>query len=186
MKARLPFHNHILAAIVAVFAWAVPVFADDAVLDKLFDALKSSDAASSERIEQEIWNEWSKSGSPAMDLLLERGREAMAAGDLPAAVEHLTALTDHAPDFAEGWNARATCYYQMGELGPAVQDIAHVLTLNPRHFGALSGLGMIFEELDQPEKALEVYKAALAIHPHMAGVLASVERLTAEAAGQDL
>ena len=186
MKARLPFHNHIVAALVAVFAWAAPVFADDAVLDKLFDELKSSDAQASERIEQEIWNEWSKSGSPAMDLLLERGRAAMATGDLPAAIEHLTALTDHAPDFAEGWNARATCYYQMGELGPAVQDIAHVLTLNPRHFGALSGLGMIFEELDQPEKALEVYKAALAIHPHMAGVLASVERLSAATAGQDL
>lgn len=186
MKARWSFHNHLVAAIVAVFAWAAPVFADEAALDKLFDALKSADAASSERIEQEIWNEWSKSGSPAMDLLLERGREALAAGDLAAAVEHLTALTDHAPDFAEGWNARATAYYQMGELGPAVQDIAHVLTLNPRHFGALSGLGMIFEELNQPEKALEVYKAALAIHPNMAGVLASVERLTAEAAGQDL
>lgn len=186
MRARSPFHNHILAALVAVFAWAGPVIADEAVIDKLFEELQSSDAQASGRIEQEIWNEWSKSGSPAMDLLLERGRESMAEGDLAAAVEHLTALTDHAPDFAEGWNARATCYYQMGQLGPAVQDIAHVLTLNPRHFGALSGLGMIFEELDQPEKALEVYKAALAIHPHMAGVLASVERLTAEAAGQDL
>lgn len=164
----------------------MPAYADSAALDRLFDELKSSDAPASERIEQEIWNEWSKSGSAAMDLLLERGREAMAAGDMPAAVEHLTALTDHAPDFAEGWNARATCYYQMGELGPAVQDIARVLTLNPRHFGALAGLGMIFEELDQPEKALEVYKAALAIHPHLSGVLDSVQRLEAEAAGQDL
>lgn len=186
MKARTTFHNRIVAALVAIFAWAAPVFADDAALDKLFDELQSSDAQASERIEQEIWNEWSKSGSASMDLLLERGREAMAAGDLPAAVEHLTALTDHAPDFAEGWNARATCYYQMGELGPAVQDIARVLTLNPRHFGALAGLGMIFEELDQPEKALEVYKAALAIHPHLSGVMDSVQRLEAEAAGQDL
>lgn len=186
MEARGSFHNHILAAVVAVFAWATPVVADGTKLDTLFDRLKTADAQASQGIEQEIWNEWSKSGSPAMDLLLERGREAMAEGDLSAAVEHLTALTDHAPDFAEGWNARATSYYQMGQLGPAVRDIAHVLTLNPRHFGALSGLGMIFEELDQPEKALEVYKAALAIHPNMAGVLASVERLTAEAAGQDL
>ncbi|WP_241741101.1 tetratricopeptide repeat protein [Paragemmobacter straminiformis] len=182
----MPFHNRLVAAVLAVFALAWPVFADDAALDKLFDELKTSDAQASGRIEQEIWNEWSKSGSPAMDLLLERGRKAMAEGDLPAAIEHLTALTDHAPDFAEGWNARATAYYQMGELGPAVQDIAHVLTLNPRHFGALAGLGMIFEQLDQPKKALEVYKAALAIHPHLSGVLDSVQRLEAEAAGQDL
>ena len=110
----------------------------------------------------------------------------MAAGEIEIAIEHFTALIDHAPDFAEGWNARATAYFQTGDFGPSIADIGHVLTLNPRHFGALSGLGMIFEELDQPEKALEVYKAALAIHPHMAGVLASVERLTAEAAGQDL
>ncbi len=186
MKARWPFHNHIVAALVAVFAWAAPVFADDAGLDKLFAELQTADEQAAQRIEQEIWNEWSKSGSAAMDLLLERGREAMAAGDLPAAIEHLTALTDHAPDFAEGWNARATAYFQMGELGPAVQDIGHVLTLNPRHFGALAGLGMIFEQLDQPEKALEVYKAALAIHPHLSGVMDSVQRLEAEAAGQDL
>lgn len=186
MKPRGTFHNLILAAASALFALAGAVFAEGAKLDTLFDELKSSDAASSQRIEQEIWTEWSKSGSPAMDLLLERGRKAMAEGDLDAAIEHLTALTDHAPDFAEGWNARATAYYQKGELGPAVRDIAKVLTLNPRHFGALSGLGMIFEELDQPEKALEVYKAALAIHPHLQGVIDAVQRLEADAAGQDL
>lgn len=186
MKPRLPFHNHVVAAFVALFACLAPAWADEAKLDALFDELKAADAAGSQRIEQEIWNEWSKSGSAAMDLLLERGRAAMEAGDYAAAVEHLTALTDHAPDFAEGWNARATAYFQMGELGPAVQDIAHVLTLNPRHFGALAGLGMIFEQLDQPDKALEVYKAALAIHPHMTEVLASVERLTKATAGQDL
>lgn len=186
MKPRASFHNLILAAAAALFALVAPAFADDAKLDALFAELKSSDEAGSQRIEQEIWTEWSKSGSPAMDLLLERGRKAMAEGDLDAAIEHLTALTDHAPDFAEGWNARATAYYQKGELGPAVRDIARVLTLNPRHFGALSGLGMIFEELGQPKKALEVYKAALAIHPHLRGVLDAVDRLEAEDAGQDL
>ena len=110
----------------------------------------------------------------------------MAAGDVAAAIEHFTALTDHAPDFAEGWNARATAYFQAGELGPSVNDIAQTLTLNPRHFGALSGLGMIFEQLEQPEKALEAYEAALAIHPHLEGVIEAVERLEAETAGTDL
>ncbi len=121
-----------------------------------------------------------------MDLLLQRGRDAMAAGDTDAAIDHLTALIDHAPDFAEGWNARATAYFQAGELGPSIGDIGHVLTLNPRHFGALSGLGMIFEQLEKPEKALEVYRAALTIHPHLGGVLESVKRLEAQVAGQEL
>ena len=114
-----------------------------------------------------------------MDLLLERGRAAMAAGDPEMAVQHLTALVDHAPDFAEGWNARATAYYQTGDFGPAISDIGRVLTLNPRHFGALAGLGAIFEELDQPEKAIEVYRAALAISPHGAGLQEAIDRLSA-------
>ena len=87
-------------------------------LDSLFAELKESDAQAAGRIEREIWNEWSKSGSPAMDLLLQRGRDAMAAGDMGAAIEHFTALTDHAPDFAEGWTARATAYFQAAEWGP--------------------------------------------------------------------
>jgi tetratricopeptide (TPR) repeat protein len=102
------------------------------------------------------------------------------------AIDHFTALIDHAPDFAEGWNARATAYYQAGEFGPSVADIGHVLTLNPRHFGALAGLGAIFEELERPEQALEVYRAALAIHPQQPGVLEAVERLQALTQGQDL
>ena len=186
MKVMGWLHNHILAALVLFCATAFSAAAQTATLDQLFDELKTSDAASSPRIEREIWNEWSKSGSPAMDLLLQRGRDAMQAGDLPAAIEHLTALTDHAPDFAEGWNALATAYFQAGEFGPSIEDIGKTLTLNPRHFGALSGLGMIFEDLGKPKKALEVYRAALAIHPHLTGILEAVKLLEAETGGQDL
>jgi tetratricopeptide (TPR) repeat protein len=186
MKARAPFHNHVVAALLVFFALTGAVWAQTVDLDKLFDDLKTSDAAQAQRIEREILNEWSKSGSPAMDLLLKRGQDAMAAGDFSVAVEHFTALIDHAPDFAEGWNARATAYYMEGEFGPSIDDIAQTLTLNPRHFGALSGLGMIFQELDQPEKALEVFRAALAIHPHLGSVLEAVEALEKETGGQDL
>lgn len=186
MRARDLFHNHVVAALLLLLTCFAPHAGRAADLDSLFAQLKEADAPEAARLEREIWNEWSKSGSPAMDLLLKRGRDAMAAGDTQAAIEHLTALTDHAPDFAEGWNARATAYFQAGELGPSVNDIAKTLTLNPRHFGALSGLGMIFEQLDQPEKALEAYKAALAIHPHLQGVIEAVERLEAETAGTDL
>ena len=121
-----------------------------------------------------------------MDLLLERGRQALAEGDPALAIEHLTALVDHAPDFAEGWNARATAYYETGDFGPAISDIGHVLTLNPRHFGALSGLGVIFEDLGRPEQAMEVYKAALAINPHAPGLQDAVDRIESDLRGQDL
>jgi tetratricopeptide (TPR) repeat protein len=186
MKTQKWLHNVILAAFVPFFLLWTQAQAQTVILDDLFAKLATADDQASARIEQDIWREWSKSGSPAMDLLLQRGRDAMAAGDTDAAIEHLTALIDHAPDFAEGYNARATAYFQAGELGPSVADIAKVLTLNPRHFGALAGLGMIYEQLERPEKALEVYRAAVAIHPHLAGVLQSIERLQAEAAGQDL
>ncbi len=186
MKAQKRLHNVILAAVLPFFLLCSQVGAQTADLDDLFAKLLTADAPTSERLEQDIWREWSKSGSPAMDLLLQRGRDAMAVGDNDAAIEHLTALIDHAPDFAEGWNARATAYFQAGKLGPSISDIGHVLTLNPRHFGALAGLGMIFEQLEKPEKALDVYRAALAIHPHLAGVLESIARLEADAAGQAL
>lgn len=178
MKAPMFRNNPIVTAVLLIFFNICPLHAQTADLDALFDQLLTSDAAESQKIEQEIWIEWSKSGSAAMDLLLERGRAAMAAGEPEVAVAHLTALVDHAPEFAEGWNARATAYYQTGDFGPAISDIGHVLTLNPRHFGALAGLGAIFEELDQPEKAIEVYRAALAINPNGVGLQEAIDRLT--------
>lgn len=190
MKAHLGLHNHIVAAFVLVFLSCLQLGAQTvdqtAKLDALFAQLLTADEESSQAIESDIWLEWSKSGSPAMDLLLERGRQAMADGHPETAIEHLTALIDHAPDFAEGWNARATAYYETGDFGPAIADIGHVLTLNPRHFGALAGLGAIFEELDKPAQALEVYKAALAIHPHAPGLNEAVERIQTQLSGSDL
>ena len=179
--------NRIVAALLPLFLTCTLAFAEDtAKLDGLFERLKTADAAEAGRIEREIWIEWSKSGSPAEDLLLQRGTDAMNLGDYPAAIEHFTAIIDQDPDFAEAWNARATAYYMAGEFGPSVADIGHVLTLNPRHFGALSGLAMILEESGKPERALEVYKAALAIHPHLQGAIEAVERLETEAEGQEL
>jgi tetratricopeptide (TPR) repeat protein len=185
MKSLGPIYNSIVAAFVLIFL-ALPVSAQTAKLDDLFKQLQAATDEDSGSITQNIWIEWSKSGSPAMDLLLQRGRDAMAAGHPEIAIQHFTALIDHAPDFAEGYNMRATAYFETGDLGPSVSDIAKTLTLNPRHFGALSGLGMIFEQLGQPEKALEVYKAALALNPHLTDVKASVKRLETEVGGQDL
>jgi tetratricopeptide (TPR) repeat protein len=187
MDIRAHILNRIVAALLPLFLTCAAAMAEDqAKLDELFTRLKSAGEEEAGRIETEIWIEWSKSGSPAMDLLLQRGRDAMELGDNLQAIEHFTAIIDHSPEFAEAWNARATAYYMTGEFGPSVADIAHVLSLNPRHFGALSGLGMILEESGKPERALEVYRAALAIHPHLEGVTEAVERLEIEAEGREL
>lgn len=196
MKAWGALHNCIVAALlpIAVTLGPVgPVHAQDAAgqvqpatIDDMFRRLKEADPRAARRIEREIWNEWSKSGSASADLLLQRGRDAMGAGKTAEAIEHLTALVDHAPDFAEGWNARATAYFQAGQFGPSVSDIAQVLRLEPRHFGALAGFGAILEATKREAEALEVYRAALAIHPHLAGVRDAVSRLETKRTGQDL
>ena len=186
MKALRPLANATFAffLLIAVGIW--PAFADEKRLDDLFQQLQTATDEEAGPITQNIWIEWSKSGSASMDLLLKRGQEALASGDPHSAIDHLTALIDHAPDFAEGYNARATAYFQIGQLGLSVADIAKTLTLNPRHFGALSGLGMIFEQLNEPDKALEVYKQALKLNPHMKDVQAGVKRLEAQLGGQEL
>jgi len=187
MRVRSSILNRIIAAFLLLFLTCVAAVAQDAAkLDDLFARLLTADEGEAGRIETEIWIEWSKSGSPAMDLLLQRGKDAMNFGDNVQAIEHFTAIIDHSPDFAEAWNARATAYFYAGDFGPSVADIGHVLTLNPRHFGALSGLAMILEASGKPERALEVYRAALAIHPHLAGATEAVDRLATGAEGQEL
>lgn len=166
---------------------AVPAFAVDADrLDDLFAALREADATSWEQIEDRIWTEWSESGSPAMDLLLARGRAATEAEDYTAAIEHLTALVENAPDFAEGWNARATAYYGAGLIGPALKDLARTLELEPRHFAALAGLAMILEETGKETAALGAYSAALAIHPRQPDLRQAVERLEGALRGESI
>lgn len=186
MKARQPFHNAIVGAILVIALGCGPAAAQSAGLDDLFARLKEADDATAVRIEHQIEAEWSKSGSASCDLLLERGRKALEAGDTALAIQHLTALVDHAPDFAEGWNARATAYYLAGQFGPSIADVGRVLTLNPRHFGALAGLGTMLEAMERRDEALKAYRAALAIHPHFQAVEQAVKRLEAKSAGQEI
>ena len=138
-------------------AFAAPARADPprcAQANQLFAELAQPDRKDWEQVEGEINRIWSRSGSPAMDLLLQRGNKALEEQDYPTALEHFGALIDHAPDFAEGWNERATTYYLMGEYSLSIADVEHVLVLNPRHFGALAGLGFMLEQLGEPEGAL--------------------------------
>ena len=165
---------------------AVAQGAEEDRLADLFAALQSAEGEAARAIEVKIIQEWSESGSPAMDLLLERGREAMEEQDWELAIEHLSALVDHAPGFAEGWNMRATAYFQAGRLGQALADIRRTLALNPRHFGALSGLGVIMEQLGHEEAALEAWREVEKLSPNRPELEATLERLERETLGQTL
>jgi tetratricopeptide (TPR) repeat protein len=189
MRNQILNSRPVVAALVLFFAPFASVqgaVAQTATLDSLFSELQEPDLVEWQDVENRILVEWSHSGSEAMDLLLERGRRAIKDGDYVKAVEHLTALVDHAPEFAEGWNARATAFFMMDEFGLSVADIEQTLALNPRHFGAMSGLGMIFEALDQPEKALVAYRAAKAVHPHRPNLDEAIERLEDRTSGTSL
>lgn len=182
----MKFSNSILNCVVAAFVLTSSAFAGEDELNKLFDRLAKPELQDWELVERAIWREWSDSGSKSMNLLLQLGRKAMSEGDTKKAIDHFTALTDHAPDFAEGWNMRATAYFGAGLYGLSIADIGTTLSLNPRHFGALQGLGRMLEEMDQKKDALKAYKAAYAIHPHRPGLEDSIERLEAEVSGQDI
>jgi tetratricopeptide (TPR) repeat protein len=169
--------KYIVTAVLVAVGFSIPVLADEARLDELYQELLEADAESYARIEASIFSEWSKSGSPAMDLLLKRGQDALDAGDPEAALEHFTALIDHAPDFAEAYDGRATAYYLLDQIGPALDDIRQALVLNPHHFGAMRGLGIILEEIGRPAQALEVYRNVLAINPMAPDVKDAIERL---------
>ena len=176
-------------ALVAFFVGSMGIAQEaslSAKMDGWFVELADPENDHWQRAEADIQREWSKSGSPAFDLLLKRGRAAIEAGDLQAAIDHLTALTDQAPDFAEGWNARATAFYLAGLYGPSIIDIEHVLALEPRHFGAIAGLGLILQETDHDADAIRAFRESLAIHPHQDGISQALEALEKTASGTDI
>jgi tetratricopeptide (TPR) repeat protein len=158
-------------------AYSQSTAADGETLDELFAELAEPGREDWSRVENEITRIWSRSGSPAMDLLLRRGTEAMEAQQYDVAIEHLTALTDHAPDFAEGWNARATAFYLIDEYALAAADIERALALNPRHFGALSGLAFILEEMGETALALKALRMVHEINPNRPTVSEAISRL---------
>ncbi|MEM9104035.1 MAG: tetratricopeptide repeat protein, partial [Pseudomonadota bacterium] len=159
---------------------------DEARLDALFDELSDPENSNWEATQNQIRRAWNQSGSDSMDLLARRADQAMEAEDLDTALIHLNDLTRLAPDFAEGWNKRATVYFMRGDYGPSLEDIARTLRLEPRHFGALSGLGIILDRVGDKEGALEAYRRAAKLHPHLPGVQEGIKKLTPEVDGQRL
>lgn len=163
------------------FLLAAPVMASETgagdEVAALLTELQKPDQQGWQRLERQITRAWSRSGSASADLLLQRGRDAMRAGQTAAALDHFTALIDHAPEFAEGYHARATAWFMDGKLGRAMDDLRAALAYNPDHFSALAGLGRIFEDLREFERAREAYRAAVAIHPHRTDVKNALDRL---------
>ena len=174
-------HLAVLATAALPLAGAGLAAAQDAGAEEriatLLAELAEPDRPDWERVEAEIIRLWARSGSDAMDLLLRRGNEAMENEDYDLALEHLGALVDHAPDFAEGWNARATAYFLLGEYPLSIADIERALSLNPNHFGALAGLGYMFDQMGDPEMALEALRAARALNPNREDLGRTIERL---------
>ncbi|MEW9919485.1 tetratricopeptide repeat protein [Marimonas sp. MJW-29] len=153
---------------------------------ELFGRLKSATEAEAPRVVAEIEAIWSRSGSASMDLLLKRGRDAMEEGDFGTAIEHLTALTDHAPQFAEGFHARAEAYFRAELYGPALDDLETTLALNPNHFDAIFGLGVMFQEFGDLRKAAQLYRRVLALHPNHENAREALDRLKRDGIGREL
>ena len=143
----------------------------------LLAALSDDDEAVRVLAEQAVWQVWSRSGDPETDSLLQEGIEQMSRGDGPAAVETFTRVIERRPDFAEGWNKRATVYFLMGENEKSLRDCDEVIKRNPDHLGALAGYGQIYLRLDDPERALEYFRRALRVNPNMEAVRRAIPRL---------
>jgi len=145
----------------------------------LVDALRDVDPLVRAFAETALWQVWSRSGDEEVDRLFAIGVEQMAARQGELAVETFTRAIERKPEFAEGWNKRATVYYLLGEHEKSRADCDEVLKRNPHHFGALSGYGMIYLQLDQPERALDYFERALRVNPNLTSVRETVETLRA-------
>ena len=190
--------------LVAALALAAPAFAEppkdgarlgDAPASKdaphdlnlLFDALKAAptpEAAKS--VEEAIWRLWLQSGSSTVDLLMAWAVEAVAAQDADLALRYLDTVVELKPDFAEGWNKRATLYFRKRDYARAMADLRRVLALEPRHFAAWNGLGIILQDIGDKKRALDAFRKALDLDPHLEAARKAVDALGPEVEGQEL
>lgn len=156
-------------------------------LDFLFGALKAApDEDTAKAIEQRIWGLWVVSRSDTANLLMLRVKTAIDAKETDLAVKLLDGIVKIRPDYIEAWNRRATIYYQKKEYGRSLADIREVLKREPRHFGALSGLGMILQDIGAEDQALEAFRRALAVYPHLQRIPDLVEKLKVKVEGRDI
>jgi len=164
---RLP--TKAIAVLFALCA-AFPVLADqsDSRLEGLFSQLLEAPGPGEARmLEGQIWSIWVQSDDGAVRVLMEDGVAAMSRGDFRRALAKFDQIVTIAPDFAEGWNKRATVHYLLGNYPRSLADIGETLAREPRHFGALAGRGLVYVALEDEVRALKSFDAALAIHPNL-------------------
>ena len=156
-------------------------------LDRLFAELKrEGDDAKAKTVADQIWTEWRRSGSATIDLLMQWADDAVRKQDYSAALDFLDQVTVLQPDFAEGWDRRATVHFLMHNYAKSMADIEKTLALEPRHFGALSGMGAIFKAVGKKKQALSAYERVLAIYPAMRSAQKQVIDLTDDLAGDPI
>jgi len=184
----------VLAALPAAFAQTTgdgtaPVAVEEpqSRLDRLFSELKRTrNEQAAERISARIQQEWAKSGSATVDLLMQWAQKAAAEEKTAAAMDFLDQVTMLAPGYAEGWNRRAILHVSMDEYGKAMSDIRRTLELEPRHFGALEGMAALLEEYGRKQAALHAYERLLDVYPMMRSAQTELGRLADEIAGQGI
>lgn len=153
----------------------------------LFGALKAApDQTSAEAIENRIWAQWMASGSDTVNLLMVRAKNLIEKEDYDLAVRMLDAIIEIRPQYAEAWNRRATVFYLKKDYGSALADLRQVLRREPRHFGALSGLGTIMQDIGDDKHALDAYRAALELYPRLKGAGDKVKTLTEKVEGRPI
>jgi len=156
-------------------------------LDFLFGALKAApDEVSAKHVEARIWAMWLQTPSDTAALLMARAKAAMDAQQADVALKLLDAIIKLRPDYTEAWNRRATLYYLQNNYARSLADIQQVLAREPRHFGALAGLGMIMQDLGDEKRALEAFRKALAVNPHLEKVPDLVKMLSEKVEGRDI
>lgn len=156
-------------------------------LDKLFADLKRQrNEKAAERIAGNIWQEWFKSGSASVDLMMKWAGDAVEAKKYDVALDFLDQVIVLSPTYPEGWNRRATVHFMMQNFGKSMADIERTLELEPRHFGALSGMAEIMKTTGRKELALDAYQRVLAIYPMMRSAQNEVSELSEELAGEGI
>jgi tetratricopeptide (TPR) repeat protein len=156
-------------------------------LDKLFSDLKRErNEKAAERIAGHIWQEWLDSGSASINLMMLWAQKAVEAQKFDVALDFLDQVTTLDPTYAEGWNRRATVHYMMKSYAKSLADIEQTLQLEPRHFGALSGMARIMADTGHKQAALDAWQHVLAIYPMMRGAQTEVSTLSEELAGEGI
>jgi tetratricopeptide (TPR) repeat protein len=152
----------------------------------LIEELADADEARARDIVRDVEREWELSGSTTVDMLFRRAREALESENWTLAIEHFTAVTDHAPEFAEGWHGRATAFWRRGLHGPALSDLGQALALNPQQWDALYGMGILFQELGDYKRAEEAFRMVLDINPHHENAQEALKNIARFGVGREL